>query len=205
MTVVRGVARSAVRSVVRSLTDGIGGEGGGSPVVYSDDFNRADEDAEASPNWTPATGSTSRWEVASNQFTSNGASADSSTILSPISGASVYAECELGNVQADDFLIVRAIDDNNYAGVRPRTSSVQMFKRVGGSFSGLGTASGLTLSVSDVIRIETNDAGNVRFLLNGVEELGWTSLGGDLASAEGTGFVRLGTALIADNFEAGAL
>lgn len=180
--------------------------GGGSSVT--DDFNRANEDLEDSPNWSLVSGGTAGTiGVVSNQASGSGSSLGAYTFdaFSP-SSADYWAEMVVVNPQNTTgyFPCVRLVDTSNLIGTRIRAGgAVNLLKRVGGSNTILASSVG-TVVDGDVLRVEAE--GNVaRVFINGVQAGSDASLGGDL-SAAGSAGLRISSTTsgaFADDFSAG--
>lgn len=104
------------------------------------------------------------------------------------------------------FLIIRSSDANNFWGVRSRSNG-QSYKRVGGSFSLVGTGSGT--AVGNVLRIEGSGNDIETFIDTGSGFVSFTGPHNDsfnnTATRQGLGGSSFGTGSFTDDFEAGVL
>lgn len=172
--------------------------------VFADNFNRSNENLEASSNWTRIGGAAGAAAVVSNQL--NDASATETPYSCPnIGSTNHYAQAVWARGSANvSFIGARVVDANNYVGVRYSGGALQLYKKVSGSFTLLGSYS-YTVASTDVLRVEAS-GDNVRALVNGVERVAPTSLGGSLGSSTLCGVIARSTAgAWIDTFEAGTL
>lgn len=123
-------------------------------MAFSDDFNRANENLEASSDWTRVDGSAGMATVTSNAVNCATADSNGAAYQCPDQGAGdKYMECAL-NLSGNAFaLAMRLTDRSNYVGARSRGGNVEVYKRVSGSFTSLGSAA-VSYSAGKVMRLE---------------------------------------------------
>lgn len=178
--------------------------GGGGGGVFTDDFNRANENLEASDDWTRVGGSAGAASINSNILDINSSGA---VYTCPDTGSTNhYAQAQFPNTGSSLSrpLAVRIVDEDNYVCAGQGGGAWEITKVLAGSATQLANAG--TQSAGAVARLEVS-GGNARLLIDSVEIIGWTSLGGDLSSSTLAGIAcRHGnSAGDTDNFEAGAL
>lgn len=177
----------------------VAASGGGG--AFSDDFNRANENLEASADWSLHLGAAGDAAIVSNQVE-----------IAETSGGDVVYTCSealsTGYVQADVYvdlgtaggLTAKAASGQlGLYAVRITSQRVQL--RDDGGFLG-NSANGAWPHDSTVtLRLEFS-ATQARILIDGVEAVGWTNYSS--ASGTGCGFINTGTTVFQfDNFEAG--
>lgn len=179
--------------------------GAAAPVTFADAFDRADENLEASPNWTRVGGATGTLAVRSNQVAA--IATTQTAFLSPDLGAvNHYVEMTMtSSGAAGPLLAVRAVDSNNFVGVRQNSTNYQVYKVVANAFTLIGTTAQAP-AVGDRLRFEARD-GAVSLSINGAASLTNLSLGADLATPTRTGLVARSAVRNpwGDNYLAGAL
>lgn len=143
---------------------------GGDGFVFTDDFNRADEDLEASADWTRIDGVAGAIKVESNALTWEGNSTNSAYRAPDIGSANMYAQYVLGATVDSNgcFLVIGLEDASNFAlGVRPNGGNWQLFYRDGGTLTELDTT---PQNAPETARLERFD-GAWRLLIDDVEKL----------------------------------
>jgi hypothetical protein len=114
---------------------------GGDPEDFIDDFNRANENLEASSDWTRIGGTAGAAQIISNalHFTS---STDATAYVGPSYGSpDHFVQAKRPSAtEAEWFLACRIQDGNNFVGARlaDTDSGWAVYKRVGGTFTVLG-------------------------------------------------------------------
>lgn len=179
-------------------------------MAFTDNFNRADEDLGTSANWTFLEGSpTTAAAVRSNTLACLATAGQGITYLCPDQGsADQYVQFEIRNVTAAaaPFAICRVAIGDNFIGLRNSGANLDVYKRVGGTFTRLTPSpNGQSLVIGDVIRLEVEGTDTWRAYKNGV----LTNTG-----SIGTSFTSTRQGVICritphnpwiDNFEAGPL
>lgn len=181
------------------------------PSIFSDDFNRADQVLGDSPNWQRMGGAPGVAVINAGMLQFSGAGQPDTLYYAP-DAASMNHFAQIQNkvpsgVSLNGFpLVVAALDQNNYIGIRPRTTNWQALRCVGGAFTVLAASAAGTLVADDVIRAEVS-GGQVRFFRNGVQFLGPWPVTAALASASRTGLVVRADSRnpVLDNWQSGAL
>lgn len=181
------------------------------PFIFTDNFNRADENLETSTNWTRVAGSAGDATVASNACAVPTTNALSYYSCPDIGSANHYAEAEWMTVAhaVGPFIACRiaGINNNNFVGARwdNANTRIQLYKRVSGTFTNLANFT-TALNAGDRIRLECN-GDNARVLLNDAEVIAPASLAGSLPGNTLCGLVPrlIAVSPWLDNFEAGAL
>lgn len=177
--------------------------------AFTDDFNRANENLEASANWTRSGGSAGDATVASNAVRAITTNATGTAFLCPdTEAADHYVQAAwLTSAAAGPFLCGRFTDASNFVGARWQSGNArfEIYKRVTGTFTLLGTYTAALVS-GDIIRLEC-DGDTARLLVNGVERIAPVSLAGSHAGVTRAGVVVRSVPINPwiDNFEAGAL
>lgn len=103
------------------------------PVVFFDNFNRANENLEVSANWT-LTGTAGTGRIVSNAAGSNSAGTPGHVYRSP-APASIdhFVDITTTSQSTSSFACVRLRDTSNYVGVRRNTSNVNVFTSITGT------------------------------------------------------------------------
>lgn len=175
------------------------------PLTFAETFDRADENLEASANWTRVGGATGTLAVRSNQVAA--IATTQTAFLSPDLGAvNHYVEMTMtSSGVAGPLLAVRAVDSNNFVGVRQNSTNYQLYKVVGNAFTLLGTTTQAP-TVGDRLRLEASGS-TVSLSINGAASLSNLSLGADLATSTRTGLVARSAVRNpwGDNYLAGTL
>lgn len=147
-----------------------GGPGAASSI-FTDSFDRANENLEASANWTLMTGTAAAAVVASNALTLAGSGKTNPTIYTAPDTGSVdhFAEAVVNSVAALNSLhiAVRVNANGDYIGVRARsTTGYQVFQSVGGTLTQILVAG--TVAAGNIVRLAV--AGNaVALFINGAQ------------------------------------
>jgi hypothetical protein len=133
---------------------------------FTDNFNRSNQNLEASPDWFRIGGTTGRAVILSNRLRLTSVSGDSrTTYLSPDTGSTNhYAQASFINGTGAGWLAVSVTDGNNFIGVRRNAGQAQLFKRVNNVDTSLGAWAS---SSGDVIRLEYQ-GGSAYVYINGV-------------------------------------
>lgn len=176
---------------------------------FTDNFNRANEPLDVSPNWERVSGIANQINISGNAVATTATSTANQTLY-------LLRHAELGMPAADYFaqvvwnstattsgwLVARATDANNFLGCQLIGTTLQLYKRLAGTFTVL---SGLTLVANDVIRMEC--AGNVlRWYRNGTLAYTYTIVDSVHLSGRAGLMSRSGAANPAfDDFTVGAL
>lgn len=123
-------------------------------TAVSDDFNRSDENLEASVAWTRVGGATGQAAVRSNKLAFTGTT---QTLYHVADQGDVnhWAQYILATttITGPVFTVVRATDQNNFVGVRQSTTQYQFMKYLAGVSSQPGTSSGITPTIGDEVVI----------------------------------------------------
>jgi len=132
-------------------------------AVFTDDFNRADQDLSDSANWGPTD---PYIEIVSNQVECT--SSANGFVRPPDTGsADHYAQAEVANTSIGSFPVcVRATDISNYFGAWWTGSAFQVYRRQSGSFTGPIITHSATVATSDVVKIEVS-GNNIELFVNG--------------------------------------
>lgn len=140
-------------------------------MVFTDNFNRSNENLEASADWTRSGGSAGDAEVNSNKVKCDTTNSTGSAYQCPDQGSADHYSEGVANAAGFGFPVcVRLTDANNFIGCRRNTiSQVSMLKRVGGSFTTLATK-GISSSTGNItLRIEA-EGNDLRWYVGGVLE-----------------------------------
>jgi hypothetical protein len=184
-------------------------------TVFSDNFTRANQNLEASSNWTRVDGTAGAGTVTSNAVSTNApTSGDYAAFQAPrIWTPNHYAKCTttftvtLGSF----FIAVRVINKNNFVGIRWSNGSGgqwQLFKLVAGSGTFITTAVQTTIPVVGTVCELRVLGDNAKFVVNGATIIAPTAMGlsGAMATADSSGLISRGVeGTIIDNFECGTV
>ena len=175
--------------------------------AFTDDFNRANMNLEASPSpyiWTRVDGTAAALKVVSNKCNiDNGAGSNTAYRCPDQGSANHYTQVTIG----DDFftsfpLAVRLTDSDNFIGCRA-FGVYQLYKRDGGSFTLLGSSAS-SYAANDVVRLEAS-GNSISVKVNGVTVIGpVTESFNNTVTRQGM-VARTDTGVFCDNFEAGTL
>lgn len=134
--------------------------GEGAPLgsqFFADDFNRPDEDLEASVNWTRVGGLVAGAAVRSNQCAFIDVTAETA-YLSPDAGSANHSTEVERRISSDRIYFeccCRLTDANNFIGMRHSAGTYRIFRRVAGVFLELDNLI-LPAAVGDIMRLECN-------------------------------------------------
>lgn len=164
---------------------------GGTPGAFLDAFDRANENLEASANWTRVGGTAGAAQVVSNalHFTSG---TDATAYQAPNFGsADHYAQAKRPSAtEAEWFIACRVQDGDNFVGARlaDTDSGWAVYKRVGGTFTVLGRWQMTSVFKTDSIaRLEV--IGDEYQLIVDDKILGKGSIGSHVDTATRAGFI----------------
>lgn len=193
-----------------SATDGTGGVGGSSAIFFSDDFTRANQNLEASTDWTRQTGTQSTAAaatVSSNQLALVGT--NRTAYAAPDTGqADHWAEIELGTIPGTPGpfpVAVRIVDSDNFLAFRCSASQGQVWKCVSGTLNQIGTVTA-TFSTGDKVRLLAEGTAVTLYHKDAVTSInGLAYAASALDSATKNGIAARASALspAADNFRSG--
>lgn len=178
-------------------------------AAFTDDFNRADQTLGTSPNWNRSGGSAGVATVRDQMVQFSGSGEPDTLYYAPDTGSTSH-RAQIQNKIASGIslngfpLVVCAIDENNFIGIRPRGTNWQVLQRVAGAFTSLN--SGGTINVDDVWLAEVTN-NEARFYRNGALSLGPFPVPAALRSATRTGLVVRADSRnpVLDNWQSGAL
>lgn len=156
---------------------------------FTDNFNRADENLEASANWTRVDGAAGALQVSSNMLGSF--STTETAYQCPdcaVAGQFVQATNKDGTGSNHGFLALRVTDANNFVGARVSGAIYQVFQRVAGTFTQLGTDVGAQ-NAGDVMLLTISSGNSLDFSVNGSALLTGLSVSGSLTSTR-AGFIQ---------------
>jgi hypothetical protein len=192
-------------------TEGWWASVGAAPAVFTDNFTRANQNLEASANWTLVAGGVAgSAAVVSNQLAVRPLSIGEGAYLCPNQGsANHYTQAMLKSATDNNAIYypvaVRVTDLNNFIGLRQFQGTLQMHKRVAGTFTLLASLA-RTHVLDDVLRIQANGTAITGYL-NGTPTLGPITVA-EFTSVTRQGLIVRGTTDFSpalDNFEAGTL
>lgn len=145
-------------------------------MSFLDDFNRSDESLETDANWTLVDGAANAAGVVSNALDCNSTQSVGSYHCPDQSSANHYTQAAFNSTffGAGPMLTIRATDGNNFIGFRHQNGAWEIYKRVSGSFSLLGSFSA-TLTPGDVGYFEADSSDNITGKVNGTVRVGPTS------------------------------
>jgi hypothetical protein len=172
-------------------------------VAFTDSFTRADENLEASANWTRVDGAAGAAAVRSNQLAQL-SSTNTAYQCPDQSSADHYSQAVTKVSGAwTGFMAIRLTDSNNFIGTRPGTNVIELYKRVSGTFTSLGSASAST-AINAVYYVE-GSGNNLTVKVDGVTKLGPTSETAHNTVTRSGIVVRTTLNPTLDDFESGAL
>lgn len=128
----------------------------GASFVFIDSFNRDDENLAVSPNWTRVGGVAGAAAIRSNEVAF--LSTTETVYLCPdLGSADHFTQIERRTSAISGYFdcCVRITDTDNFIGVRKGDPEWELFKRVAGTFTQLGT-SAQGSAIGDVVRLEAN-------------------------------------------------
>lgn len=141
----------------------------------SDDFNRADN---ASSLGTPSDGGSAWvsaagvWGISSNR----GCNVDGDTernVYLESSSSNVEVQVTLTTLTSDAGVNARLADSNNMLlGLMTHGTGIRLFKRVGGSYTQLGSTYGGSMASGDVIKLRVDSSNSITLYQNGVSRVG---------------------------------
>ncbi len=140
----------------------------------SDDFNRADA---ATPIGTPSDGGSAwvaaanTWGISGNRaYTSAGSSESDVTLDSGTSAVEV--QVTISTLSADAGLCFRLADVNNMLLAQLLVGTgIRMFKRVGGTYTQLGSTYSGSIASGDVLKVRADSSNNLTAYQNGVSRV----------------------------------
>ena len=188
--------------------------------LFSDDFNRADANLEASPaasgggNWTHDGLIIGGISIVSNQLRCNTTGSTGSAYKTPNLGSlNQYVQFKAANISSatGPFVCCRLADADNFIGIRVGNAGangqIEVYRRTTGTLSSRYASSGGAVALNDIVRLEVDGTGvsgdAFRVYVNGSLHTSGT-IGGALTSS-GTGLVArtIASNPWIDDFEAG--
>lgn len=144
-------------------------------MPFLDDFNRADQNLEAFASYTHS-GIAGAAAVRSNLLASNTTDSLGGLYLIPAQGSTeqymqAAFRAEPSASVPIGFIAVRATDTSNYIGLRRANGAWELYKRVAGTFTLLGSYTAGFVA-GDVGRIEVNALNEIRCYVNGALMIG---------------------------------
>lgn len=138
----------------------------------TDNFTRADTtNAIGTPSdggsaWVQQSGT---WGIASNQGYESSGSVNHAMCVLESSVANVDVVCTFqGTVSSDFGIIARSADVNNHLAIYHDTSGFEMYKRVAGSLTQLGSSVAYTPVAGDTFKFSVSSANDLNGYINGV-------------------------------------
>lgn len=177
----------------------------GTPTVtFADDFNRANQNLEASPNWTRVDGTAGALQIVSNQCAVS--SATSTAYQSPTIGSNdMYARVTVANVATSlDFGgALRVTNKTNAMGATWTNTQYKFWTCIAGSFSQKIVVSQAPILGDDVIAAARGDFAYL--YVNNAQIGGPSSTGSSALTAQTPGLVDTGTIVSPayDNYSSG--
>lgn len=172
--------------------------------MFTDDFNRANENLEASANWTRVDGTAGDMKVISNQVEFDTIDTAGAAYQCPDQGSADHYTriTRVDTATSGAFMCaVRLTDNANYIGVRYWSGSVELYKKVSGTFTVLADIT-YTASANDVYTLRA--MGNrIEVWVNNSKLASVTESFNNTETRQG--FVARNATLTCDNFEAGVL
>ncbi len=138
-------------------------------MAFFDNFDRANENLEASPNWTLGDGIAGLAAIRSNKLASLATAGQAASYRCPNQGsANHYVEFTVSSATpglSGSFVCCRLADSANFVGIRNDGTTLQVYKRVADTLTQLHSTNGL-VSVGSVLRLEC-EAGAWRAFVDG--------------------------------------
>lgn len=184
------------------------------PIPFTDSFTRADENLEASPNWTHDGNITGGMAIVSNELRCTTTDSSGTAYKAPDQGSTDhYVQFAVRNTTSNTgpFACCRLGDRSNFIGVRPgfvtSNGQLEVYRRVGGTLTSLYTGGAATVALADVIKLQVLGS-NFTVYKNGSVLTGPTAIGdgGSLSANTRSGFVARATVNTSfDDFETGTV
>lgn len=178
-------------------------------MAFNDNFTNGTGSGQqlgARSGWTFVGGNAADAYVsAGNTFLSATASTDSAWTCTSQGSADHYTEAVM--LGQDGFVCIRLTDANNFIGFRHNGSAWQVFKRVAGAFTQLGSDYTVALAGGEVCRL-TGNGNTITFTVNGTQRcLGAGVTETDHNTVQGQGVVtrNVGATQWLDSFTAASL
>lgn len=190
----------------RSDVNGTGGVGGSTSVFFADNFNRADENLEASANWTRNGGAAAQAGVRSNQLAMIGTTQTAYT-CPDTTKTQLWVRGNVASLPGTPSSMPLAIivDVNNWLALRWSAAQIQFEKCVAGTISQVGVVN-TTVNVGDQLML-VKDGNVATVYVNGAVTIinGQSYAATTLDPATKAGTVARGSVLnpAIDNFEVG--
>jgi len=143
-------------------------------MAFTDNFNRSNENLEVSSNWTRVDGNAGDASIVSNALNGNSTVSNGALYLCPDQGSTDQFTQVVLNSSSESFCVnVRSTDNINWISARHAAGSGvwELFKRVSGSFTSLGTFSATFVS-GDVIKLTANDSDELEVFINATSRIG---------------------------------
>lgn len=147
-------------------------------MPFTDNFNGASSNT-ALESWTPSgggawtrvDGSASAILVSASLGRAACQTATNTLYQCSSQGTSAhYAELRIFGTAFNSFLTNRATNSNNFIGARAQSAKIEIFKRVGGSFTLLGTSAS-SVTGTEVLRLESASDNKHTAKINGAQYL----------------------------------
>lgn len=176
---------------------------------FTDNFTRANENLEASANWTRNGGVAGVCAVRSNELAF--LSTTETAYLAPDqSSTNHYCQTRVRTSVTNKFYfpcVNRITDINNFVGARARNSSsdeYDMFERSASTFTLLASTTAVVVTVDDILRLES--VGNDHeFFVNGVSRGAGASTVNNTITRQGIGARQSTSNPAIDDYEIGAI
>lgn len=194
------ISVTAVNGVGQSVTSSVNLTVAAVVTSFFDDFNRANENLEASPNWTRLDGSAGAAGVRSNACNVLITDTAGAAYVCPdLGSANHYVEANILDIN-QQFIACRVTDRNNlFAFRRTAGNVIEVYTRIGGTFNLVATH-GTAIS-TDMMRLEVNGS-TYTVKKNGVS-VGTGAIPGGVPMSTRCGFVARTVSILMDNFGAG--
>jgi hypothetical protein len=140
---------------------------------FSDSFDRANENLSASANWTVSGADATKLTIVSNELNLNDTTSGGTCAqINSLGTLDHFAEATLIAATGTSFLCARMVDLNSWIGCRyvPGTG-LQLFKRLSGTVTQMGSTVAHTSSTGQVMRLEIS-GDNATVLIDGVSKIG---------------------------------
>lgn len=138
--------------------------------MFTDDFNRADEDLEDSADWTQIDTNAGAATIVSNVLTSTQTGGVQSYLCPDQGSADHYSQGVIKTGGGTFPCCVRMTNGNNFIGARHTGGDWELFKRVSGSFTLLGDFTASLVS-GDILRVDA-DGNDITVKINATLRIG---------------------------------
>lgn len=144
-------------------------------TIITDNFNRADQNppGNSSEGWSWNVLVGTQLQVLSNQLGVSTTAEDVGRAESNLASDNHYVQATIIGTPSNWGILARfssAVADTYYLGQATNTTTLELYKRVTGTFTQIGSAGSLTIASGDVIKLECNGTA-IKVYQNGVQRI----------------------------------